>query len=289
MQLLRTVDVSITDRDRVYLYSRPRALSVLLVLSLLAMASLAFGWLKNMWLAYYIPAVTFLFLLIFQRLVTARFRPSNWLVRMTDHGLYIKFRSYLNHHFPEQDFTVAFLPYSEIRSARSVTERNEIPDREDGRNSTMTTQRRLLVLELAADSTKLAEALGNERKRVFIKTNQGGGAKSRYHHLPVRLASTNLLTIEWGVVPSLKTILDDLTRHTLVQRGEEITRDFVNLDGLTREQQESRLLELAETGDMIAAVTMARHLYSYDLATAKAFVESLTQRRQNPLAKDEGQ
>jgi len=289
MQVLRIADVLITGRDRVYRYSRVRALSVLVVLSLLAMASLAFGWLNNTWLAYYIPAVTFLFLLIFPKLITARFRPSNWLVRMTDHGLYIKFRSYLNYHFPEQDLTVVFLPYTEIRGARSVTEHDEIPDPEDGRNSTMTKKRLLLVLELAADSTKLAEALGNERTRVFTKPNQGGGAKSRYHHLPVRLASPNLLTIEWAVVPSLKTILDALTRHTLVQRREETTKDLVHLDSLTREQQESRLLELAETGDMIGAVTMARQLYSYDLATAKTFVESLTQRRQNPLAKSEGQ
>lgn len=278
MQLLRIADVPITDRDRVYRYSRVRALSVLMLLSLLAMASLAFGWLNNTWLAYYIPAVTFLFLLIFQKLITARFRPSNRLVRITDHGLYIKFRSYLNHQFPEQDLTVVFLPYSEIRGARSVTERQEIPNRDEGRNSTMTKRRRLLALELAADSTKLAEALGNERKRVFTKKNQGGGANFRYHHLPVRLVSPNLLTIEWGVVPSLKTILDALTRHTLVQRGEETTKDYVHLDGLTREQQESRLLELAETGDMFGAVNMARQLYSYDLATAKAFIESLTQK-----------
>jgi len=278
MQLLRIADVPITDRDRVYRYSRARALSVLMVLSLLAMASLAFGWLNNTWLAYYIPAVTFLFLLIFQKLITARFRPSNWLVRMTDHGLYIKFRSYLNHQFPEQDLTVVFLPYSEIRGARSVTERQEIPNRDEGRNSTMTKTRRVLELDIDADSTKLAEALGNERTRVFSRPNQGGGANSRYHHLPVRLASPNLLTIEWGVVPSLKTILDALARHTLVESGEQITRDFVHLDGLTREQQESRLLELAETGDMFGAVNMARQLYSYDLATAKAFIESLTQK-----------
>jgi len=282
MQLLRIADVPITDHDRVYRYSRIRALSVLLVLSLLAIASLMFGWLKNMWIAYYIPAVTFLFFLIFQRLVTARFRSSNWLVRMTDHGLYVKFRSYLNHHFPEQDLTVVFLPYSEIRSARSVTERNEIPDLEDTGNSTTTKTRRVLELDLDTDSTELAEALGNEPKRVFSKTNQGGGAKSRYHHLPVRLASPNLLTIEWSVVPSLKTILDALTRHTLVQRGEKTARDFINLSGLSGEEQESRLLELAETGNMIGAVKMARQLYSYDLATAKAFVESLTQKTARP-------
>ena len=282
MQLMRFADVPLDKRDRKFYYSRFRAVLGTTILIAAALGALGFGWRKNVWLAYYVAAVVAICLLIFQRLVTARFRSTNWLVQMTDHGLYIKFRSYLNHHFPDQDPTVLFLPHSEIRSARSVTERQEVLDRDDQTNSTMTKTRRLLVLELAADSTKVAEALDNERKRVFSKTNQGGGANSRYHHLPVRLAPPNLLTIEWGVVPSLKTILDALTRHTLVQRGEEITRDLVNLDGLTREQQESRLLELAETGDMIGAVAIARKLYSYDLTTAKTFVESLTQKTAKP-------
>ena len=88
-----------------------------------------------------------------------------------------------------------------------------------------------------------------------------------------------LLRIEWGVVPDPQTFLDGLTRHTLVRDTEETSRDFVNFDGLSREEQETRLLELAESGDMIGAVGMARKLYSYDLAAAKHFVEDLARKR----------
>ena len=283
MQLMRLADVPLDERDRKFYYSRFRAVLGTTILIAVAFGALVFGWLKDVWLAYYVAAVVAICLLIFQRLVTARFRSTNWLVRMTDDGLYIKFRSYLNHHFPDQDPTVLFLPHSEIRSARSVTERQETLDRDDQTNSTITKTRRLLVLELAGDSTKVAEALDNERMRVFSKSSQGGGANSCYHHLPLRLASPNFLTIEWGVVPSLQSILEALTRHTLVQRGEETTRDFVNLDGLSREQQEARLLELAESGDMIGAVAIARKLYSYDLTTAKTFVELLVQKQRKGL------
>ena len=73
-------------------------------------------------------------------------------------------------------------------------------------------------------------------------------------------------------MPNAQTILDALTRHTLVQHPTAVSKNFVNLDGLSREEQESRLLELAQSGDMIGAVTMARTLYAYDLATAKNFV-----------------
>ncbi|MGH7817036.1 MAG: hypothetical protein ACREOR_06570 [Candidatus Binatia bacterium] len=39
------------------------------------------------------------------------------------------------------------------------------------------------------------------------------------------------------------------------------------------------MLELAESGDIIGAVTMARKLYAYDLTSAKDFVEGLVSKR----------
>jgi hypothetical protein len=280
MQLMGLADVPLDQRDRVFHYSRLRAVTGTMILVAIALGALAFGWLKNAWLAYYVAAVVAIGLLIFQRLVTARFRSSNWLIRMTDHGLFVKFRSYLNQHFSDQDPTVVFLPYSEISSVKLVNERQELPDRDDiNQSTTIMRTRRIIDLELAGDSTQLAEALTKERERVFAKPTQGTGrTSSRYQHFPVRLASPTLLRIEWGVVRDAQTFLDSLTRHTLVRDTEETNRDFVNFDELSREEQEARLLELAESGDMIGAVGMARKLYSYDLATAKAFVESLIQK-----------
>jgi hypothetical protein len=278
MQLMRLADVPLDPRDRVFYYSRFRAVAGAMSFCAIAIGLVVLGWVKNAWLAYYVAAVVAICLLIFQRLVTARFLSSNWLIRMTDHGLFVKFRSYLNHHFSNQDPTVLFLPHSEIRSARLVKERRELPDPDDGSRSTKTIKtRRLMELELAGDSTELSERLADERKRVFNKLIRGGG-KMRYHHLPVRLASATLLTIEWSVVPRVEKFLDALTRHTLVQSVHKSSKDFVDLRNLSPADQESRLRELAESGDLIGAVATARHLYSYDLTTAKAFVESLIQK-----------
>jgi len=281
MQLMCLADVPLDQHDRVFHYSRLRAVTGAMILIAIALGALAFGWLKNAWLAYYIAAVVAICLLIFQKLVTARFRSSNWLIRMTDHGLFVKFRSYLNHRFSDQDPTVVFLPYSEIRSVKLVKERQELPDRDDdNRSTTIIRTRRIIDFELAGDSTELTQALAKERERVFAKPTHGAGRTSlRYQHFPVRLASPMLLRIEWGVVPGAQALLDDLSRHTLVQHAEETTRDFVNLDGLSREEQEVRLRELVESGEMIGAVTMARKLYSYDLTTAKHFVEGLARER----------
>jgi hypothetical protein len=281
MQLMRLADVPLGQRDRVFHYSRLRAVTGAMILVAIAFGALAFGWLKNAWLAYYVAAVVAICLLIFQRLVTARFRSSNWLIRMTNHGLFVKFRSYLNHHFSDQDPTVVFLPYSEIRSVKLVKERQELSDRDDtNQPTTIIRTRRIIDLELAGDSTQLAQALAKERERVFAKPTRGAGrTSSRYQHFPVRLASPMLLRIEWGVVPDAQTFLDSLTRHTPVRDSEETSRDFVNLDGLSRKEQEVRLRELVESGEMIGAVTIARKLYSYDLTTAKHFVEGLARER----------
>src|SRR5574341_259931 len=213
MQLMRLADVPLDQRDRVFHYSRMRAIAGAMTLAAIALVALIFGWQKGAWLAYYVAAVVAICLLIFQKLVAARFKPSNWLVRMTDHGLFVKFRSYLNPHFPEEDLTVVFLPYSEIRSARSLKEHQELPDRDQRNRSTTTTRtRRLLELELAGDSAQFAAALAKERERVFTKPTGGAGkSSSRYQHFPVQLTSPTRLRMEWGVVPGAQTLLDALT------------------------------------------------------------------------------
>ena len=57
---------------------------------------------------------------LMRRFVSARFRPSNWLVRMNDTGLFIQFRSYLNYHLPTNDLTIVFVGYTELRLARRL-------------------------------------------------------------------------------------------------------------------------------------------------------------------------
>src|ERR1044071_5055395 len=278
MQILRLNDVPVSQRDLVFAYSRLRAISSALLLLAVAVGLIIFARLKGAWPVYCVAAFMVLCVLIYQKVITARFHSANWLVRLTDNGLFIKFRSYLNDHFDAQDFVVLFLPFSELRSARMVKERQEVPDR-NTRSTTITTTKRILELELAGKTVELAVALGTERERVFGKMPRTNGRMStRYQHFPVRLASPTLLRIEWGVVPKIQTLLNALTRHTLVSASAEEKKDYTHLESLDRKEQEARLLELAESGDMIGAIAIARKLYSYDLTTAKQFVESLTRK-----------
>jgi hypothetical protein len=277
VQLLRPTEVPLSDRDRVFCYSRARALLGLFVLLAAATALVLFSWSKQNWLGYYAAGVILLCLLIYQKSITARFQASNWLVRMTDDGLFIKFRSYLNCHFAAQDYTVVFLPFAELRSAKQVAEVLHVPDRHDNHRMTRTARkRRSLDLELAGDPRQLAIALNAEKQNVLAKTRIGAAKPStRYHHFPVVLAAPDRLRIEWGVVPSAQTLLDALTRHTLVRPAQQSARDFGALEKLSRAEQEAHLRELIESGEMIGAIATARRLYGYDLAAAKDFVEEL--------------
>jgi hypothetical protein len=54
-----------------------------------------------------------------------------------------------------------------------------------------------------------------------------------------------------------------------------VAEDFVHLQGLSREEQEKRLRDLVERGQTIAAIYIARRIYSYDLNQARIFVDGL--------------
>lgn len=281
MQLLRLSEVSVRDQDRSFCYSRARALCGA-ILSLLA-AALAFyiSSTHQSWLGYYIAGVILIGLLLYHKAITARFLPANWLVRMSDNGLFIKFRSYLNAHFAADDHVVVFIPYSEISAAKLVHEVQRVPDRDEGSRPTETTRKRRVVeLELNGDSRQLAIAIASEQDTVLAKTRIGAQRPStRYHHFPVRLPTMKRLMIEWGVVPSAQVFLDALARHTLVRPEESAIKDVTVDDALTREEQENRLLELVESGQKLVAIAEARRLYAYNLTEAQDFVDKLLHKR----------
>jgi hypothetical protein len=273
MRLMREVEVPTTRRDRVFRASRLYAVLFVLVCLGAAAAMIAFHWPQRR-LAYYISAAILLLLLLMHRFVTARFHPSNWLVRVGDEGLFIHFRSYLNDHLSAEDPTVVFLSHQEIRSARLVRERLHTLDSE-GAKTVQT--RRLVEFELAIDPAPLAEALAIEcaRPGAWEKRWYGRSA-TLYQDYPVLMQSPPFLRITWQVVPRASTFLDCLRSHVEIAPPVTVSEDFVNLQGLTREQQEQRLRDLNQRGHTIDAVYMARRLYGLDLTQASKFVKELS-------------
>ena len=273
MRLLRFADVEISPRDRVFYHSRVRALLWALA-AILASAALLFHAISVRWIfGDYLAAVLLLFLLLMHKFITACFRPSNWLVRMNDQGLFIQFRSYLNYHLPADDLTVVFVPYQEIRSARLVCERARVPDAE-GRTATQTL--RYVEFELAGDTGPLAKALAAESAEPAPKEKRWYGSTSTlYQDYPVRMASPPFLRVRWSVVPRAQTFLDALRPYTTIADTVLISQDSAHLESLGREEQQQRLRELAQRGETIQAIYIARRLYGSGLSEAREMVEGL--------------
>lgn len=137
-----------------------------------------------------------------------------------------------------------------VREQRDIPDRGNRPARLD---RIIRASRRLVELELTVDAAPLTRALGEE-------------AAGR--------APTGA-TYEWSVVPRAGVLLDALGPYTRIGLPGEVSRDYASLEGLSRDEQERRLLDLAETGQTMAAIQIARTLYSYDLVQARGFVEGL--------------
>lgn len=273
IRLLRTMDVPAISRNGVFRYSLMYGLLPAMALLCACAALVIFHW-PTPRAAYYISGALLLGLLLMRRFVLARFRTSNWLAKLSDDGVFLKFRSYLNYHLPAEDLTVVFIPHQDIRSARMVRERSKTLDME-GHASERT--RCLVELELTVDPGPLVAALAAERAKPapLEKSWYGITSSTLYAHYPCSMPSPPFLSVEWQVVPRVAAFLDALRPHVTIAPSIVVSEDFANLKGLTREQQEKRLRELDGRGQTIAAVYMARRLYAYDLTQATNFVHGL--------------
>src|ERR1041385_3171704 len=162
MRLLRLENVKIGPGDRIFRHSRMRALIVWLA-GFAAAAAFFFNAYTRKWPpGYYFGSFLLLFVLLTLRMVTARFHPSNWLVRMNETGIYVQYRSYLNYELPPDDPSVLFLSLGEIASARRIKERLQTPNPARP-NTTQTQFLHHVELELSGDVTSVANALNSER------------------------------------------------------------------------------------------------------------------------------
>lgn len=273
MQLMRAAEVPQTGRDLVFRASRLHA-----VLTVLACLGFCVWFILHTWphpkIAYIVTGVIALVLLLMHQFVIGRFHPLNWLVRASDEGLFIHFRSYLNEHLSPGDPTVVFLPYSEIRSARLVRERVTTPDM-NGRSTTEF--QRWVELELATDPAPIVDALGTERGRPAVAEKRWYGTSGTlYLDYPVQIETPPFLRIRWQVVPRAAVLLEALRPRVEIAPVVKVSEDFSALQNLSAAEQEGRLRELSRRGQDFAAIYMARRLYGCSLAEATNLVRGLS-------------
>jgi len=275
MRLLRLQDVEPGHNDRVFRHSRVRALIVWLA-GLAATTALFWNAYTGKWPpGYLFGSGLLLFLLLTLRMVTARYHPSNWLVRINETGIFVQYRSYLNYELPANEASVVFLAFGEIASARLIKELVETPD-PARQNTTQTQYLRYVELELSADTSALAEALQTERAEPApLEKRWYGTSSTLYRDYPVALAGPTLLRLRWDVVPGVGKFLDDLRPYTVIADPVSLKQDFTKLKSLSRDDQEKQLRDLAARGQTVTAIYIARMLYGCSLGEAKQMVDSL--------------
>jgi hypothetical protein len=277
MRLMRLAEVPVESGDRMFRYSRAGAALGSLATVGASAVLLAYAITHQSGLAYYSAGVLALGLLVMHKFVLARFRSSNWLVRMSEDGVFIQFRSYLNQHFSAADHTVVFIPFSEIRFGRLIREQTDVAYLDLERREVEQTariRRQLVELELTSDCRALVAALTAELANRPVNA-------TLYKHYPVQMMAPPVLRLEWGVVPDCSVLLDMLRARLDIKIASpvEINKDLSDLNRLPPIEQENQLLELLASGRSIDAVYLARKLYGYDLKQARDFVESLHRTR----------
>ncbi|HET9306044.1 MAG TPA: hypothetical protein VFO46_08465 [Candidatus Sulfotelmatobacter sp.] len=280
MRLLRLRDVEISPNDRVFRHARVRALIVWLAGFAAATVFFLHAYRAKWSPGYFFGSFLLLFLLLMLRMVTARFHPSNWLVRMNETGMYVQYRSYLNYQLPADDPSVVFLSFGEIASARLIKERVETPDAAKP-GATQTQYLRHVEFELSGDPAPLADALQAELGEQAPSEKRWYGTSSTlYRDYPVTMSAAASVRIHWDVVPGAQKFLDALRPYTVIADPVSLTQDFTQMKSLSREDQQKQLRELVARGQNITAINAARKLYGCSLGEAKQMVDSLHENKQ---------
>ena len=279
MRLLRLQDVEIGLNDRVFRHARLQALIVWLA-GFAATTALFFHAYTGKWPPGYIfGSFLLLFVLLTLRMVTARFHPSNWLVRMNETRIYVQYRSYLNYQLPTDDPSVVFVSLGEIASARLVKERIATPDPAKP-GGTQTQYLRYVELELSGETAPLAKALQAERaEQAPLEKRWYGTSSTLYRDYPLTMTAPTFLRIRWDVMPGAHKFLDALRPYPVIADPVSVTQDFTRLKSLSREEQQQQLRELIARGQIITAMYAARKLYGCSLGEAKEMVDSLRENK----------
>jgi len=275
MRLLRLQDVEIGPNDRLFRHSRLRALIVWLAGFAVTTALFLHAHTGKWPPGYLFGSFLLLFLLLTLGMVTARFHPSNWLVRMNETGIYVQYRSFLNYRLPADDPAVIFLFFGEIASARLVKERAETPDTTKP-GATQTQYLRYVELDLSCDPAPLADALQAELgEPATLEKRWYGTSSTLYRDYPVTMSAPSTVRIHWDVVPGAQKFLAALRPYTVIADPVSLKQDFTHLKSLSREDQQKQLHELVVRGQNITAIYAARKLYGCSLGEAKQMVDSL--------------
>lgn len=213
-----------------------------------------------------------IFILIFFSSYKKSLKPENWAVYLTDKHIFIKFRSFLNTAYPEDDPQVVCFKYSEIGSFFKGKETRTTPTMSGTKQIEYI---KFIDLYIRTNTLELDKQLNYERT---IK------AKTRWHHNYV-FVKDNKVRIIWFdtntiLTPNLTTVVKSLTKKGVYRT---YNSDIANIACNLMSDEDRNILELYNQGKYLESISMARRLYGINLSEAKEFVNELVHQKNNKL------
>jgi hypothetical protein len=225
------------------------------------------------WAYYGIAGVIGLFGLIPLGEFRASLRPSNWLVRCISGAILIKYRSYENWRMPADDVQAVALDYAEISWAKMVKERRETPVTGDRGGITIQVKY-LTYIELGLVNSNTSDL----EARLQAERNLRPEGMILTVDYPVRVLRGGTVQIRWsgGIRPSAGKAIEILGRQVNVVAAEHRKMDLTYNRHASPEEEQGKIVELAQSGDSIGAALLTRQVHGYSESQANEFVDKLT-------------
>jgi hypothetical protein len=207
------------------------------------------------------------FILTFDTL-RASIASSNWLMKVSQRGLYIKYRSFLNRKYTTaEDTEVVFLEKSEIQTLYKVKLRKILPGN-DPETLSETYWYFLDIILNHSHTGDLAAALIAERKHPV----------THYKHFPVSMPDAQTLRLEWNYYkthtkPRIDRALEILSKFYTIEASHVIkTRP---LEQIEQEEFDSRIISLIQAEEYNEAMILVKRRYSYNTTQASLYIKQI--------------
>ena len=215
-----------------------------------------------------------IFLPISLSMLVRSFQATNWLFALGPDRLWIKYRSYLNSHFPPDDLQIIEWRYDEIGSV-GLVRRKEI---------TLGSRNRTQVQFYKHLEFTLHRPFGRELPNALLaelnaKDCPNRRIRSKAGDYPVQVKGENTFRMRVNSIrPGWKTALREIEKNGITVAPEKREAEDYTTPLEDKRQMEDQLIALAEQGKTIAAVKLARRRYGMGLTEAKKFIDELSAR-----------
>ena len=287
MELLKLNEVNLTNLDQRFKQSPIGKLWAVIILLGFCGMFITF-YFKGEWelgAATIATAICILIALFTFRMFLKNIGPNAWNLAVAPSVVYIKFRSFFNSHFPENDPQVVSLPFSEIKSLQINKQKlkyNITRNSKGGIKRTGTVTKYQTFLDITVngiDLTGLAKQLHYEHTLKCSKSDSN--VKSSVRHFPVRIVMPDTIRVEWftkntRLKPGINNAIEVLRQqHISIEELRNEVLDYTEIASQDIQEINKIVFELALRESKSAAVEVAKKKYDLDYKEAKGFVENL--------------